>query len=65
MVLVAGSPSVKKRQKEQARKERQTDKAAKREQRKVERGQRPDSEADEDPDLAGITAGPHNLPEPQ
>lgn len=55
---MAGNPSVKKRQKELLRQERQRDKAQKREQRKAERQTRSNAEPGEDPDLAGIVAGP-------
>lgn len=59
---MAVNPSVKKRQKEQQRKEHQSEKAAKRDQRRTDKG--PRDESGEDPDLAGITPGPHNTPEP-
>ncbi len=54
---MAGSPSIKKREKERNRKERQEEKAAKRKERK----ERPPGEVSatgEDPDIAGIVPGP-------
>ncbi|MBK7583511.1 MAG: hypothetical protein IPI67_25380 [Myxococcales bacterium] len=60
---MAGNPSVKKRQKELARQERQRDKAERREQRKSEKeDQKPAVDPGEDPDLAGIVPGPQPLP---
>lgn len=59
---MASNPSVKKRQKEMARLERQRDKAVKREQRKAEKQPRGTSDLNEDPDLAGIVPGPQPLP---
>jgi hypothetical protein len=47
-----------KRQKEFARKERQKKKAERRENRERERAERAPSDADEDPDIAGIVPGP-------
>lgn len=47
-----------KRRKEIARKERQKQKAERREIRDRERAERPPSEAGEDPDIAGIVPGP-------
>ena len=47
-----------KRQKEFARKERQKQKAARRELRERERAERPSTGAEEDPDIAGIVPGP-------
>jgi hypothetical protein len=53
-----------KRQKEQARAEKQREKAEKREQRKLERANKPPrSEGEEDPDIAGIVPGPQPVPE--
>ncbi len=54
------NPKVTKRQRELSRQQRQRNKAAKREQRrieKVDRGKHP-HEPGEDPDLAGIVPGP-------
>ena len=56
--------SVNKRLKEKARQEKQQDKAAKREQRKVDKGNRPTpSSGEEDPDIAGIVPGPQPVEE--
>lgn len=60
---MAGNPSVKKRQKEAQRQERQREKAARREQRKADRIPRVAGEAGEDPDLAGIQPGPQPIPD--
>jgi hypothetical protein len=56
--------SVTKRQKEQARQQRRQVKEQRREQRAAEKGARPEgeSEAGEDPDIAGIVAGPQPHP---
>ena len=54
--------SVTKRQKEQARQQRRVVKAARREQRATEKGERPQSIEGEDPDLAGIVPGPQPHP---
>jgi hypothetical protein len=51
-----------KRQKELARKDRQKKKAERRDIRDRERAQRPESEAGEDPDIAGIVPGPQPPP---
>jgi len=55
--------SVNKRLKEKARQEKQQDKASKREQRKVEKDNRPDAAPGEDPDIAGIIPGPQPVEE--
>ena len=55
--------SVNKRLKEKARQEKQQDKASKREQRKVEKDNRPDAAPGEDPDIAGIIPGPQTVEE--
>jgi hypothetical protein len=60
--VARGRPSVIKRQKEAARKERQRNKEARRAERAAEKEQRPGSVPGEDPDLAGIVAGPQPLP---
>jgi hypothetical protein len=52
------SPTFMKRQKELARIERQKEKAARKQQRKSEKGDRPGGDDGEDPDLAGIVPGP-------
>ena len=55
--------SLNKRLKEKARQEKQQDKVARREQRKVEKTNRSPNESGEDPDLAGIIPGPQPIPE--
>jgi hypothetical protein len=55
--------SLNKRLKEKARQERMQDKSSKREQRKVEKNNRPASAPGEDPDIAGIVPGPQPIPE--
>jgi len=52
-----------KRKKESARKERQKQKAARKEARDRERAERPPSETEEDPDIAGIVPGPQPPPD--
>jgi hypothetical protein len=52
-----GRPSINKRLKEAARKERAAEKIAKKAERAVEKEGRPPSEGD-DPDIAGIVPGP-------
>ena len=52
-----------KRQKEKNRIEKRQEKQAKRVQRKEDRANRPPSEGQEDPDIAGIIPGPQPLPE--
>jgi hypothetical protein len=53
-----GRPGFTKRQKELARKERQKDKAERRAQRRTEHDHDATASDGEDPDLAGIVAGP-------
>ena len=53
-----GNPSLKKRQREMARKEQQADKAQRRAERKAQKDTRDPAEPGEDPDLAGIIPGP-------
>ncbi|HEY6078208.1 MAG TPA: hypothetical protein VIW29_05365 [Polyangiaceae bacterium] len=55
--------SVNKRLKEKARQEKQQDKASKREQRKVDKDNRPEAAPGEDPDIAGIIPGPQPVEE--
>jgi len=50
-------PSVNKRRKEEARKERQRNKEARRVERAAQKTERK-TEGDEDPDIAGIVPGP-------
>ena len=52
-----------KRQKEKDRQDRAKEKIAKREERKRDKATRPQGEAGEDPDIAGIVPGPQPLPE--
>ncbi|MFH0899824.1 MAG: hypothetical protein V2A73_04260 [Pseudomonadota bacterium] len=52
-----GKPSIMKRQKELARREKQKEKAERRANRQTGRKDRPGSEG-EDPDIAGIVPGP-------
>lgn len=52
------SPGATKRQKELARQQKQTEKAAKRVLRKKEKAERPARGEGEDPDIAGIIPGP-------
>ena len=58
-------PSHDKRQKEKRRQDRQREKEDRRKVRKEEKATRPTQEQEqgEDPDLAGIVAGPQPLPE--
>ena len=51
-----------KRQKEQARLQHKKEKEEKKEQRKAEKASRPVGAPGEDPDLAGIVAGPQPIP---
>ena len=52
-----------KRNREQARREKTKEKEEKRQQRATEKKLSPRGEGDEDPDLAGIVAGPQPIPE--
>jgi hypothetical protein len=54
-------PSVIKRNREQTRRDRRADKAAKRSDRAAQRRDKASSTTGEDPDLAGIVAGPQPL----
>jgi hypothetical protein len=58
-----GPQSAKKRQREAARQGYQRDKAAKREERKATKVPKAPGADGEDPDLAGIVAGPQPKPE--
>lgn len=53
-----GRPSITKRNREQARKERAQEKAQRRDQRSTERQNRAPVAEGEDPDIAGIVPGP-------
>jgi hypothetical protein len=55
--------SANKRLKEKARQDKARDKAAQREQRKVEKDNRPQPAPGEDPDIAGIIPGPQPVVE--
>jgi hypothetical protein len=55
-------PSGQKRLKERARQEKQKEKEARRLEAKARKANAPPRTGDEDPDLAGITPGPHNQP---
>ena len=57
-----GNPSVQKREKERQRQDRQKEKTAKRAERKAGAPERVMVDG-EDPDLAGIVAGPQPIPE--
>ena len=53
-----GRPSMNKRNREQAQRERAQAKAERRAQRVLEKNNRPAAADDEDPDIAGIVPGP-------
>lgn len=57
------NPGMSKRQKERNRQEKQQDKEAARQQRRLEKTQRPAVADGEDPDLAGMVAGPQPVVE--
>jgi hypothetical protein len=59
-----GRPSINKRNREQARREKQQDKAARRAERAEEKKNKPAGDG-EDPDIAGIVPGPQPIPEDQ
>ncbi|MGD1148719.1 MAG: hypothetical protein ABR961_12310 [Thermoanaerobaculaceae bacterium] len=50
--------SIAKRERERARQQRQKEKAERRTQRAAEKLERPESDSDVDPDIAGIVPGP-------
>jgi len=54
-------PSINKRNREQARRDRQAEKATKRGERAAERRDKASAAPGEDPDLVGIVAGPQPL----
>lgn len=56
-------PRSNKRQRETARQERKREKDAQRLQRRKEKAERPPRPEGEDPDIAGIVAGPQPVPE--
>jgi hypothetical protein len=55
---MASNPTLKKRQREASKREQQLQKAARRAQRRAQHETRGAGAAGEDPDLAGIVAGP-------
>jgi hypothetical protein len=55
---MTGRPSITKRNREAARRERQQEKEARRAQRALEKQARPANSDGEDPDIAGIVPGP-------
>jgi len=61
--LSKARPSVLKRRKEEARRERQRIKALRRAERAAESRDRPDVAPGEDPDIAGIVPGPQPVRE--
>jgi len=58
-----GRPSVTKRQKEAARRDKQQRKAERKAERDSQKSDRPEGDSGEDPDIAGIVPGPQPLPE--
>jgi hypothetical protein len=58
-----GRPSINKRNREQARREKQQEKAARRAERAEEKKNRPGLAEGEDPDIAGIVPGPQPIPD--
>jgi hypothetical protein len=58
-----GNPTMNKRLKERQRQEKQREKAAKREQRKNEKVDRPAGDTGVDPDIAHIVPGPQPIPD--
>ena len=59
----SGRPSVNKRNREQARKERTQEKEERRKQRAIQRQNGPVAVDGEDPDIAGVIPGPQPIPE--
>jgi hypothetical protein len=55
---MTGRPSINKRNREQAKKDKAQEKAVRRAQRAQERSQREGRDDGEDPDIAGIVPGP-------
>ncbi len=58
-----GKPSITKRNREQARRERNLEKEERRKQRVIDRRDRPEGGSEEDPDIAGIIPGPQPVQE--
>lgn len=61
--MAKARPTITKRLREKARQERRERKSERRLQRGEERADRPEAVDGEDPDLAGIVAGPQPIPE--
>ncbi len=61
-MAMTGRPSINKRNREQAKREKQQEKAARRAARTVEKRNKGDADEGEDPDIAGIVPGPQPLP---
>lgn len=57
-MAMTGRPSINKRNREQAKREKQQDKAARRAARAADKNNRSQSQDGEDPDIAGIVPGP-------
>jgi hypothetical protein len=57
-MATTGRPSINKRNREQAKREKQQEKAARRAARSQDRNNRAESADGEDPDIAGIVPGP-------
>jgi len=62
-VAMNGRPSINKRNREQARREKNQAKAERRAQRAVEKRDKPGGDNGEDPDIAGIVPGPQPIQE--
>jgi hypothetical protein len=62
-MAMTGRPSINKRNREQAKREKQQEKAARRASRAVDRQNKPGGDDGEDPDIAGIVPGPQPIPE--
>jgi hypothetical protein len=60
---MSGRPSITKRNREAARRERQQEKAARRAERANEKQNKSNVADGEDPDIAGIVPGPQPIPE--
>jgi hypothetical protein len=57
-MAMTGRPSINKRNREQAKREKQQEKAARRATRTADKNNRSSTEDGEDPDIAGIVPGP-------
>ena len=60
-MAMQGRPSINKRNREQAKREKQQDKAQRRAERTVEKRNKGDAPDGEDPDIAGIIPGPQPI----